>query len=85
MVTFIFYDSLRPTLSSVSWEYILMYSLCARLIPLVNVALCIIAREPHLVVHLAPQGGASQQRVAVFDIKATRETNIPVGKLFWGV
>jgi hypothetical protein len=82
MVTFICYDSLCPTMSCVCWEYILMHSLCARLIPCINVALCVLAHKPLLVVHLAPPGGTSQRHVAIFDIKATYETNIPVGKLF---
>ena len=85
MFKFICYPLLRPTLSSVRGEHILVHPLCAWFVPRRDILLRVCAVEPLLVIWLAPLRRARGGRVAFFHIEATSETNIPVGVLLCGV
>ncbi len=80
MVTFICYNVLRPTLSK-SQEFCFVHCFDARIPPLIDVFVCISPRESFWVIGSAPQCGACDGCVPIFDVKAAWVAHIPVGKV----
>jgi hypothetical protein len=85
MFKFICLIILLPSPSQ-SRELSLVLALCARPIHLVRY--CILPGISNLMIRLTPLKRAGCQSVAIFHIKSTRETCIPIGKMLdrgWGV
>jgi hypothetical protein len=71
------YTTPRPTPSEVG-ELRLVHPLSAGIVPCIDPLSCVLLIESFLVVHLAPVCGTRFRCVAIFNVKSTCETHVPI-------